>query len=340
MTLIAYRGKVLADDAATVESVGFEESGFIVVFIAKPAAAPKAPEPPAAPAPATTPAAPAPAAPAPALAAEAAPAPPAAPGGLLTGSNLEGAISNLCDMGFDRAEVVACMRAAFNNPERAVEYLTTGIPPALQAVAQAPAAPAAAAAPPAGGAVAAPAPAAVGPAAQPFNMFGGPAPAAAAAAAAGGGGGALAFLHQNPQFRVLRQMLRGNPDMLPNILQELGRTNPLHLQAIQNNQPEFLRFMSEEGGEEDMAALAGMMGGEGEDEIDDEMMAMMEGAGTGAGAGAGGGMVIQLTQEDVDKVERLQALGFPRDACIEALLACDKNEELAANFLLGDQMFD
>ena len=101
--------------------------------------------------------------------------------------------------------------------------------------------------------------------------------------------------------------------------------------------------MAEEGGEEDMAALAGMMGGEGEDEMDDEaMMAMMGGGGGGGaeGGAGGGGMVIQLTQEDVDKVERLQALGFQRDQCIEALLACDKNEELAANFLLGDQMFD
>lgn len=45
---------------------------------------------------------------------------------LVAGNNLEGAIQQILDMGggtWDRDTVVRALRAAYNNPERAVEYL-------------------------------------------------------------------------------------------------------------------------------------------------------------------------------------------------------------------------
>jgi UV excision repair protein RAD23 len=32
-------------------------------------------------------------------------------------------------MGFEKEKVVAALRAAYNNPDRAIDYLLTGMPP-------------------------------------------------------------------------------------------------------------------------------------------------------------------------------------------------------------------
>lgn len=274
---LVYKGKILDNEASSVAENGVSEAGFIVVFVqpkkaeaAKPSAAaagstsaasaaPAASATGAAPSPATpathAAAAPTPAAPAPAAtAADAGAAPAAAATGVqpaelfgsaasfLAGPALEAAVNGIMEMGFPRDEVMRAMRAAFNNPDRAVEYLMTGIPataaqappPAAQQQAAAAAGGPAAAAAGGGAAPAQPA-APTGPAAMPFDMFGGPAAAAAAgggAAAAGGGGGPLDFLRTNPQFQLLRRAVQANPQILVPMLQELGKQNPELLQQV------------------------------------------------------------------------------------------------------------
>jgi len=44
--------------------------------------------------------------------------------------------------------------------------------------------------------------------------------------------------------------------------------------------------------------------------------------------------VISVTKEEKDSIDRLVSLGFTKQQAIEAFLACDRNEGLAANFLL------
>lgn len=41
----------------------------------------------------------------------------------MTGTQLDSVIQNMMEMGFERDQCVRALRASFNNPDRAVEYL-------------------------------------------------------------------------------------------------------------------------------------------------------------------------------------------------------------------------
>lgn len=321
---LIYSGKILKDEE-TVESYKIEEKGFVVCMVNKPkepkptASTSNVPATPAQPA-ASTPAAP----PAPAAQPASQAAPPATPtparsgaaaepagtfndpSSLMLGEQRAEAVANMEAMGFERTQIDAAMRAAFYNPDRAVEYLLTGIPEDAQEERQAPA-PAAA---PTGGAS--------GGDEGNVNLFdlaaqqggggarggdsGASATAAAAAAAAGTQGlGNLDFLRNNPQFQQLRQVVQQQPQMLEPILQQLGAGNPQLAQLISQNPQQFLALLGEEG--DDDAPLPP------------------------------GAQAIAVTEEERDAIERLCRLGFSREAAVQAYFACDKNEELAANFL-------
>ena len=66
-------------------------------------------------------------------------------------------------------------------------------------------------------------------------------------------------------------------------------------------------------------------------------VAGLPGAGAGIGAGAHAGHnqpgAIRVSQEEMDAINRLVQLGFSKQRAAEAYFACDKNEEMAANYL-------
>ncbi|GMF15614.1 unnamed protein product [Phytophthora lilii] len=388
---LIHAGKVLKDDS-TLAEYNVKENDFLVVMVTKP----KAPKPSAAAAPAAAPAstpAAAAAAPAPATAPAAAPAP-AAPStssasssssataaavstpsaapattaasssgdgsGLVAGEQMSATVQQLVDMGFLEDQVRSALRAAYNNPERAVEYLMTGIPEQ---------------------------------AAAPPQTVAASAGAGAAAGAAGDeSANTLEALRNHPQFDALRQLVQSNPAALPAVLQQIGAQSPELLRLIHQNQDRFVAMLNEPIGTRDAGAapsgagaapfdlgmggggvmptpqqiqqlvdsltpeqqaqMAAQMGMTPEQlrglsqmlsnlppEAMEQMMASMggqgglEGLGGGAGAGAGGHRIM-LTEEEAAAVDRLCEMGFERTDVIQAYLACDKNEALAANFLM------
>merc|ERR1711970_1308747 len=318
-----YAGKILVDDEKLVK-YSIDEKKFVVVMVAKkpaaPAPAPAEPGPAAAPVTTPTPA-PASATTTPsetkeeekktetASTASTTSTPSATPmdtgTGLVMGEEYNRMVQNIQDMGYEKSQVEAALRASFNNPDRAVEYLLTGIPPQVEV------GPLAAG----GGGV------------SPAVTGGGTAPAPAA----GAGGAAenpLAFLRDHEMFQQIRSVIQQNPNMLSTMLQQIGQSNPQLLQIISQNQEAFIRMINEgeagEGGGEE-----GGVGGVG--------AALGDAPALGDALDQPG--VIQVSPQDKEAIERLKALGFPEHLVVQAYFACEKNENLAANFLLS-QNFD
>ncbi|KHC82542.1 UV excision repair protein Rad23 [Candida albicans P78042] len=272
------------------------------------------------------------------------------------GSEREASIQNIMEMGYERPQVEAALRAAFNNPHRAVEYLLTGIPESLQH-------PVAPAQPPATGT--APAQQTEGntsesgqqgedeehegdESTQHENLFEAAAAAAAGAGAGGAGSGAgaggagsgagagagsaegdIGGLGDDQQMQLLRAALQSNPELIQPLLEQLAASNPQIANLIQQDPEAFIRmFLSGAPGS------GNDLGFEFEDESGET------GAGGAAAAATGedeqGTIRIQLSEQDNNAINRLCELGFERDIVIQVYLACDKNEEVAADILFRD----
>ncbi|TYK09101.1 ubiquitin receptor RAD23c-like [Cucumis melo var. makuwa] len=256
--MLIHQGKVLKD-SSTLEENKVAENSFIVIMLTKnksssggtsstTQAAPvsKAPQS-TAPAPAATP-----------VSTTEVPLPTSAPpetdvysqaaSNLVAGSNLEETIQQILDMGegvWDRDTVVRALRAAYNNPERAVDYLYSGIPEQVEAPpARVPSTVQASnpSAQPAQPAQPASVPSSAGPNANPLDLFPQGLPNIGSGAV---GSGSLDFLRNSPQFQALRAMVRANPQILQPMLQELGKQNPQLIRLIQDHQPDFLRLINE-----------------------------------------------------------------------------------------------
>ncbi|KAM6914658.1 RAD23 homolog A, nucleotide excision repair protein a [Lycodopsis pacificus] len=320
---LIYAGKILQDDTP-IKDYNIDEKNFVVVMVskAKPAAAAsppatEAPKPPvqdsgstSTAVPATTAASASAPAPTPAAvpvpseeakeepsadATEPQPASSSAGGqgldassALVTGAEYEAMLTEIMSMGYERERVVAALRASFNNPHRAVEYLLTGIPSSPVQESNPPA---------------------QAPASGPTE-----APSLAE------GENPLAFLRTQPQFLHMRTAIQQNPTLLPALLQQLGRENPQLLQQISQHQELFIQMLNEPVGEGGEVPEVGELGAAGE-----------EGAPVN---------YIQVTPQEKEAIERLKALGFPEALVIQAYFACEKNENLAANFLLNQGLED
>ncbi|KAM4643793.1 LOW QUALITY PROTEIN: UV excision repair protein RAD23 homolog A [Amazona ochrocephala] len=158
------------------------------------------------------------------------------------GSEYETMLKEIMSMGYERERVVAALRASYNNPHRAVEYLLTGIPGSPE-----PERP--------------PVQESRPPEQPPLKGRGQPKPRLPSHLPPPGEN-PLEFLREQPQFQNMRQVIQQNPALLPALLQQLGQENPQLLQQISQHQEQFIQMLNEPLGELEAEGEMGAIGDE------------------------------------------------------------------------------
>ncbi|VVC34804.1 Hypothetical protein CINCED_3A017624 [Cinara cedri] len=131
-------------------------------------------------------------------------------------------VQNIMDMGYERSLVESALRASFNNPDRAVEYLLTGIPDELQTD-----------------------PSINQSISNILSEDTGSSTGSSQSSVQVAQNDPLAFLRNQPTFQQMRSVVQQNPELLNSVLQQIGQTNPALLQMISNNQEAFVRMLNE-----------------------------------------------------------------------------------------------
>lgn len=269
--------------------------------------------------------------------------------GFVVGSEREETIQRIVEMGYDRQQVEVALRAAFNNPDRAVEYLLMGIPEHLQRQHAQPEQGSQVASTEAAVDSAETATGTIAPEDQDHDMDAAAEEDLFAQAAQGTTAqttstdpdydappGSIGLTMED--LLALRQVVLGNPEALPPLLENLTTRYPQLREQIMLNPEVFVSMLLEAVGDNLQQTFDGNLDSLNElEEIPTPINPAESGTtNTEEGEGQAGSYNIHLTEQDEQAISRLCELGFERSLVIQVYFACDKNEEVTANMLFSD----
>lgn len=319
---LIFAGKVL-DDSATLQSYNIKEGDFLILMVRKPANAPApvTPQPQPQVQPTTAPSTTTTSTPTPATSSstpstqnkpeESKPTSgnySASASSLVMGEEYERMVMELMSMGYERDQVVKALRAAFNNPDRAVDYLLSGIPDIKDAPVQASSPKPQQQGSSQQGTASPSAQQGSSPLISPNTPLINPSLLQGQGQSSSATSGLFDALRQHPQFNMLKQIIQSHPNLLPQILQGIAQQSPQLVQLINENPQEFLNLLNEPA---------------------------TQGSTTGSSGTGGSPQYIQVTQEEKAAIDRLVGMtGMDRTTVIQAFFACDKDEQVTVNYLM------
>ena len=126
---------------------------------------------------------------------------------------------------------------------------------------------------------------------------------------------------------IIKIVCKDNPEKIFSILNNLKQKSPALLEKIKEHEQDFKNLLVSPISQEDIDNFKA---------FEQNLQGLL-----GEGGRRPGGVEIRLTQEEAEAVKRLKELGdFSQAEVIQAFFACDKNEELTANYLFEQKMRD
>ena len=120
---------------------------------------------------------------------------------------------------------------------------------------------------------------------------------------------------------LMKVVCRNEPEKIFNILNSIKQRSPALLNKIKEHEEEFKNYLVSPINQEDIDAFK---------LLQEDLRGLSHG---------GNRVEIRLSPEEAAAVKRLKDLGnFTENDVLQAYFACDKNEELAANFLFEQKM--
>ena len=196
-------------------------------------------------------------------------------------------INSLTDMGFERSQAEAAIKAARGQIDQAIEYLYNGIPEGIND--------------------------------NDLDV----------GQMEGEGEGEGDDDPLKKVASIAKILCRNNPAGLTTLLQSIQQNDPDLMNLLKEREEEFKNLLEQPVTEADYRAVQSFQ----------QEMGLGQG---GHSHGGGRGQIrINLTQEDRAAINRLKDLGnFSEADVVQAYIACEKNEELTANYLFEQKMRD
>lgn len=119
------------------------------------------------------------------------------------------------------------------------------------------------------------------------------------------------------QIDMLRNGFHSNPEVIQPLLDQISQNNPKISEMIQKDPESFIRLFLDQN-PDDLNIETEENGGD-ETRLDNEMTSR-----------------LSLTDKDKGAINRLCELGFDTNFVLQVYMACDKNEEVAADILFRD----